>query len=1085
MNPVAAPHDASSPPSPGPREQVRALISRYFFGTTTAIALALVLLLALVPRGPAWPIRACLIGAYLVLAGASALAMRQDPRRVSRTLLAVSLLVIAAVTLGASLLQWGISSPSMGVLALITCVACGAVGPRAGGAIALTCLLAIAGLASAEQAGWIAGASAEARLAMPLRLGALVSLISVSYAGGLLLSRVADRYLQATAERERRFLGLLSIATDAYWELDDQLALVSLLQQRPGAHEFLPVRLSLGAPPWELPWAVFEAPVLDQLRAALEARRSFRDQPVQVRCADGSVRHMLLSGEPRLDPWGGFAGYWGVARDATDDVHARHALSATQSRYRELFRRLPTPLILHRDGRVIEANPAAIRLFGFPNAEAMVGQDLLHLYDAGDARLFAAQCVERLAQMPPGAGLGPYDMQIVTLDGRRLTSRCSGVRVETEDGVATLAVFEDRTEHLKAEEAVQRSRSLLQHVIATSPDMITLTELKNGRFEMVNEAFVRLSGYSIDETIGRTAMELQLWNDPRDRDRVVRALRLQPIVQDVPAELRRRDGSVLPLMLSAARFEMDGRDYLVLNGRDVSDVDRTRKEYEAILQNASIGIAFTRDRRFIQANARCEQMFGWPRGGLIGQPGQAVWPSAEDYDAMGREIGPLLSAGQQVETERVMCRRDGSQFLCRILAKAVDPAQPRSGGTIWILDDVTERRLMDQALAKARDDAEAASRAKSAFLANTSHELRTPLNGLMGLTRLARQPDVDEAQRRHYLEQINDSAETLSAIINDILDLSKIEAGKLHIETLAFDLHALLQTLRKAFGTLAQARALQFSVEIDADLPRHVLGDPVRVRQILSNYLSNALKFTAHGGVRLVVYEVASGLVRFEVHDTGPGIPPEVQERLFRPFTQADQSTTRRYGGTGLGLSICHELASLMGGAVGVQSAPGQGSCFWAELPLQPTEEQDGLSGFGLLDVGGPMAGMRVLMVEDNPVNMMIAVALLEQWGVKVAQATNGQQAIEAVERAAQRGQPFDAVLMDVQMPEMSGHEATRILRQRYDARRLPIIALTAAALVSERDEAMAAGMNDFLTKPIDAQRLRATLMGLLDARRS
>jgi PAS domain S-box-containing protein len=616
-----------------------------------------------------------------------------------------------------------------------------------------------------------------------------------------------------------------------------------------------------------------------------------------------------------------------------------------------------------------------------------------------------------------------------------------------------------------------------------SPDLITLTELHTGRYAMVNESFVRVTGWKTEEVIGRTSMDLGIWGDPTDRDRLVRAVREHGEVENMPAVFRRKDGTQVALLVSAARFVMDGRDYLVINARDVTEAERTRKELQAILQNASIGIAFTRDRRFVQANACCEQMFGWPPGGLVGQPGSAVWPSQQEYEAIGREIGPALAVGQQVETERLMMRRDGSTFLCRILAKAVDPAHPRTGGTIWILDDVTERRLMDQALAKARDEAEAASRAKSAFLANTSHELRTPLNGLVGLIRLARQPDLDDAQRRHYLEQISDSAETLATIINDILDLSKIEAGKLHIETLAFDLHGLLQSLQRAYGTLAQARALAFEIDSAPDVPRFVLGDPVRVRQILANYLSNALKFTVHGAVRLRVLALAPDRVRFEVHDTGPGIAPAVQPQLFHPFTQADQSTTRRYGGTGLGLSICRELASLMGGNVGVDSWVGQGSCFWAELPLPEAEAQDVQSNFGGLDAAGPLAGARVLMVEDNPVNMMIGVALLEQWGVKVTQAETGRQAIAAVEEAIAQGHPFDAVLMDVQMPEMSGHEATRILRETHDARTLPIIALTAAALVSEREQALAAGMNDFLTKPIDAQRLRLTLIAVLERR--
>jgi CheY-like chemotaxis protein len=259
-----------------------------------------------------------------------------------------------------------------------------------------------------------------------------------------------------------------------------------------------------------------------------------------------------------------------------------------------------------------------------------------------------------------------------------------------------------------------------------------------------------------------------------------------------------------------------------------------------------------------------------------------------------------------------------------------------------------------------------------------------------------------------------------------------------------------------------------------------VVGDPVRTRQILSNYLTNAIKFTEQGSVSLQVKRLQGGVLRFAVTDTGPGIDAAMRERLFQPFTQADDSTTRRYGGTGLGLSICSELAALMGGVVGVDSEPGQGSVFWAELPLQATT-----APIEALEQSARMVnelrGQRVLMVEDNPVNMLIAVALLEQWGMVVTQAHDGSQAVAAVTAAASAGKPFDFVLMDVQMPVMSGHEATREIRKQFDAKTLPIVALTAAALVSERDDALAAGMNDFLTKPIDAQRLRQVLTDLMN----
>ncbi len=413
-----------------------------------------------------------------------------------------------------------------------------------------------------------------------------------------------------------------------------------------------------------------------------------------------------------------------------------------------------------------------------------------------------------------------------------------------------------------------------------------------------------------------------------------------------------------------------------------------------------------------------------------------------------------------------------------MLAKALDPAQPASG-TIWLAEDVTERRVVEQALARARDEAEAANRAKSAFLANTSHEIRTPLNALVGLAQLARTPEVDDRRRLQYIEQICESADTLSAILSDILDLSKIEAGKLIVDRVAFDLRALISTLKQAYGALADTKGLTLYVNVDEDVPQHVLGDPMRLRQVLTNYLGNALKFTSTGSILLNVQRGVGYRLRFEVIDTGAGMDGAGLAMLFLPFSQIDNSITRKVGGTGLGLSICSELARLMDGTVGVNSEPGRGSIFWVDLPLPPVtaqqvEAHESTSGLDAL------LGTRILMVEDNPVNMMIAVALLERWGAIVDQADDGPNALRAIDHAHQSGDPFDIVLMDVQMPGMSGHEVTRRLRQRYDRNTLPIVALTAAALVSEREDAMAAGMNDFLTKPIDAERLRQTLRQVL-----
>ena len=452
------------------------------------------------------------------------------------------------------------------------------------------------------------------------------------------------------------------------------------------------------------------------------------------------------------------------------------------------------------------------------------------------------------------------------------------------------------------------------------------------------------------------------------------------------------------MQLAAGRFVMDQRDYLVVNAHDVTESERTRLQHTAILERASIGIAFTRDGRFIDANPYFARMFGWETGSLRGQPGAVVWANADDYREIGELAGPLLSAGKPFEIERRMRRSDDTSFWCRLLAQAVDAADPARGGTIWIAEDVTERRRLDDALAAARDAAEAASQAKSAFLANTSHEIRTPLNGLLGLARLAMREDLGPARRQEYLGQILDSAQSLAGIMSDILDVSKIEAGRLSLEDMPFDLHDTLRAAHHAYHSLAEVKGLAMPLLIDERLPATVRGDPVRVRQILSNFITNALKFTERGQVRI---------------EAAPAAPAENTE--------------------------AHDLARL--------------------------------------------ARSRVLMVEDNPVNMMIAVAMLEQWGVRVAQAVDGRMAVAAVHQAVNAGDPFHAVVMDVQMPVMSGHEAARELRSHYAPKDLPIIALTAAALVSERAEALACGMDDFLTKPIDSIKLRATLAQHLGAR--
>ncbi|WP_395702699.1 PAS domain S-box protein [Aquabacterium sp.] len=1067
-------------PQTASQEALRLAVLRTFFIGCAAAALAAIANLLIDPGTRANPINHGLIVGYAVLALGSAAAIRLRLRQAQRALLVVALGGLAMVGSRAIGNGLGLQAPGLVFFSLLTCVSCIVGEQRHGWMVAAAAAAVVLVLAASELTGLAPLARAASPVPLPARTIAQLVAVLIGAATGRLVSRLVAEHVRESAEREQRFRGLLGIAAAAYWETDEQLRLchASLRDER---GQFVPQPLLPRRPPWELAELRFDDDAMDTLRADMESRSAFRDVALAWAAPGAPLQHFLASGEPQHDGEGRFIGYWGVARDITAEHKAREVLIATEQRYEELFRRAPTPLVLHRLGVVLDANPAAATLFGFETVAQMIGADLAGLYPSPEAAHFARQRSEQIPQLAPGDALPAVEALMLTRAAQQRRVSETAVRADTDGEAATLSIFVDLTAQQAAEQALRRSQALLSQVVSMSPDIITLTDLQTGRYEMVNPSFTRVIGYPAAEVEGRTAVEMGVWPDETARRRVMQQVLEKGFVEDADVEFRRRDGAAVHLLVSATRFQRDGRDFVVINARDVTETSRQRMEREAILDNASIGIAFTRERRFVMVNPHFEQMYGWPPGAIVGQPGRVVWPSDADYDSLGAEVGKPLRRGEQVEFERLAARRDGSTFVVRMRAKAIDPEHPNESGTIWIAEDVTAQRQAEAALARARDDAEAANRAKSTFLANTSHEIRTPLNGLVGLARLARQPNVDPARLDHYLEQIGAGAETLSAIISDILDLSKIEAGKLEVEAAPFDLLALLHSLQQAYSALADSHGLQFVVSIDPRVPQAVRGDALRVRQILANFLHNALKFTPRGGLTLLVKPAADTRVRFEVHDTGLGIDEATQARLFKPFTQADESITRRFGGTGLGLSICRELATLMGGEVGVSSQPGVGSCFHAELPLPPEQDIGAVSGHGALD-SDPLRGAHVLLVEDNAVNMMIGVALLEQWGAVVAQAGDGPQALDAVAAAAEAGRPFDVVLMDVQMPGMSGYEATRLLRQHYSLLELPIIALTAAALTSERERAAEIGMNDFLTKPIDANRMRMTLQRVLSA---
>jgi PAS domain S-box-containing protein len=436
--------------------------------------------------------------------------------------------------------------------------------------------------------------------------------------------------------------------------------------------------------------------------------------------------------------------------------------------------------------------------------------------------------------------------------------------------------------------------------------------------------------------------------------------------------------------------------------------------------------------------------------------------------------------------DEVFWRADGTSFPAEYWCRPLHRGEEVIGSVVTFVD-ITERKQTEQALRKAKDAAEEASLAKSEFLANMSHEIRTPMNGVIGMTALALDTDLTKEQRE-YLTTVKASADSLLSLLNDILDFSKIEAGKLSFEMIDFTLR---DTLQDVIGTLvfqAQQKGLEMTCHVSQDVPHFINGDPTRLRQILVNLIGNAIKFTSRGEVVVKVgvdgWTDGGVSLHFTVKDTGVGVPLEKQKSIFEAFMQVDGSMARKYGGTGLGLTISSRLVEMMGGRIWVESAVGHGSTFHFtarfqlhKIPLSLSPPREGISFASSHSASAGRPRLDILLAEDNAVNQKLAVRLLEKSGHKVVVAETGKMALKILEQ-----QSFDVVFMDVQMPDMDGLQATAAIRAREEAtgKHIPIIAMTAHAMLGDRERCLASGMDGYVSKPINMNALFAAIDDVL-----
>ena len=637
----------------------------------------------------------------------------------------------------------------------------------------------------------------------------------------------------------------------------------------------------------------------------------------------------------------------------------------------------------------------------------------------------------------------------------------------------------DMTERKKDEKRILFNRTVVENsepMFWADPETLTLVYANKAGLALMEMSNERLVGFKIpDSLLGGLSLE--------NAQTVVAHLRGAGQPMRFEARHRRKDGSVIDVDVSAYVAEDEERTLIVASMRDITAqkqselaLRQSSDEQNAIFDAATIGIAFIKDSIVVRANHKLDELFGWEPGEIVGKPPQ-IWLGNDVKSGEG-PYTDIKRDGIHFSTQQLF-RKDGSSIWCRLSGSAIDP-KDLARGSVWMMDDVTAERVAAQTMRQAKELAEDATRMKSDFLANMSHEIRTPMNAIIGMSHLALQTDLN-AKQRNYIEKVDAAAKNLLGIINDILDFSKIEAGKMRFEKVDFHLEDVLENLADLSVIKAQDKGLELLFDIGSDVPTALIGDPLRLGQVLINLVGNAIKFTDHGEITVGIHtvgfpgDVSPGEIgmRFDIHDTGVGLTEEQRNKLFSAFSQADASTTRKYGGTGLGLSISKRLVELMDGDISVQSRPGAGSTFSFTAKFGVQTEQRMRT-----KLDSDVTSLRVLVVDDNARAREIMLAILTSQKFDAMAVQSGEEAIDALELAQSAGKPFGLVLMDWMMPGLDGLSTIQRIRTDPMLGNVPAFVMVTAHSRDELlEQAGATKIDGLLLKPVGPSALLDSIL--------